>query len=124
MVLAESDDLHGSTAACDDAGGAASFNGSARTNSTDYVLPSDIVSGWGASVGALDPGRDLIGDFTGAGWTYAPDASGARGGAAEPAVTRSVFAVQHERRARQDRQTPRDLDCSGRLRIPRSADAR
>lgn len=51
----------------------ASFNGSARTTGTDYVLPSDIVAGWGAAPGALDAGRNLIGDFQAAGWTYAPD---------------------------------------------------
>ena len=28
-----------------------------------YELPGDIVAGWGASKGAKDPGRDVIGDF-------------------------------------------------------------
>lgn len=50
-------------------------NGSQRRTSTDYVLPSDIVSGWGASPGALDNSRDVIADFQAAGFTYAPDAS-------------------------------------------------
>ena len=48
-------------------------NGSQRRNSTDYVLPSDIVAGWGAAPGSLDPGRDLIADFQAAGFAYAPD---------------------------------------------------
>jgi alkaline phosphatase len=49
--------------------------GSSRASSSDYVLPSDLVSGWGVAPGASDPSRDLIGDFTAAGWTYAPDAT-------------------------------------------------
>ena len=48
-------------------------NGSQRKTSTDYVLPMDIVTGWGAAVGALDNNRDLIADFVAAGYTYAPD---------------------------------------------------
>src|SRR5450830_1483017 len=48
-------------------------NGSQRRNANDYVLPSDIVSGWGAAVGAKDPARDLISDFQTAGFTYVAD---------------------------------------------------
>ena len=48
-------------------------NGSQRRNANDYLLPSDIVSGWGAATGALDPARDLISDFQTAGFTYAAD---------------------------------------------------
>ena len=48
-------------------------NGSQRRTSSDYVLPADIVTGWGASVGKLDADRDLIGDFQAAGFQYAPD---------------------------------------------------
>jgi alkaline phosphatase len=50
-------------------------NGSARSGSTgaDYVLPIDIQIGWGAAMGAIDPNRDLINDFQGAGFDYAPD---------------------------------------------------
>ncbi len=51
-------------------------NGSQRRTSSDYVLPSDIVAGWGlpaSAVGALDNNRDLITDFTTAGFAYAPD---------------------------------------------------
>ena len=48
-------------------------NGSQRRNANDYVLSSDIVAGWGAATGALDPNRDLITDFQNAGFTYASD---------------------------------------------------
>ena len=48
-------------------------NGSQRRNANDYVLSSDIVAGWGAATGALDPSRDLITDFQNAGFTYASD---------------------------------------------------
>jgi alkaline phosphatase len=51
-------------------------NGSQRDAKTDYVLPSDLVAGWGAAVGAKDPSRDLIADFQGAGFAYAPDRLG------------------------------------------------
>ena len=50
-------------------------NGSARAASSDYILSSDIVAGWGASVGAIDVNRDLINDFQTAGFTYASDNS-------------------------------------------------
>ncbi|ACT50269.1 alkaline phosphatase [Methylovorus glucosotrophus] len=50
-------------------------NGSQRRAANDYVLTSDIVSGWGAAVGAKDPERDLISDFSAAGYTYVSDKS-------------------------------------------------
>jgi alkaline phosphatase len=50
-------------------------NGSQRKTSTDYVLPDDVVTGWGAAKGSLDAGRNLIADFQAAGYTYAPDKS-------------------------------------------------
>jgi alkaline phosphatase len=49
------------------------INGSQRRDSSDYVLPADIVKGWNATAGALDSGRDLINDFQAAGFAYAPD---------------------------------------------------
>lgn len=58
---------------CSSAGGVVNFNGSARANSSDYVLPPDIVAGWGAAPGGNDPSRDLIADFQAAGWNYASD---------------------------------------------------
>jgi alkaline phosphatase len=48
-------------------------NGSQRRTANDYELPGDVIAGWGASPGALDPDRDLIGDFQQAGFSYAPD---------------------------------------------------
>ena len=48
-------------------------NGSQRRNANDYVLSADIVAGWGAAIGALDPSRDLITDFQNAGFTYVSD---------------------------------------------------
>lgn len=50
-------------------------NGSQRRTSSDYVLTSDIVSGWGAAVGAKDAARDVISDFSAAGFTYVSDKS-------------------------------------------------
>lgn len=50
-------------------------NGSQRRKANDYVLTPDIVAGWGASPGKLDPERDLIADFQAAGFAYAPDKS-------------------------------------------------
>ena len=47
--------------------------GSARTAGTDYTLPADLVAAWGANGGALDPNRDLLGEFQAAGYTYAAD---------------------------------------------------
>lgn len=48
-------------------------NGSQRRTANDYVLPSDIVAGWGTAPGVLDNSRDLITDFQTAGYAYAPD---------------------------------------------------
>ncbi len=47
--------------------------GSARANSSDYILPGDIIAGWGAASGALDNTRNLIADFQNAGWSYVSD---------------------------------------------------
>ncbi len=49
------------------------INGSQRTHGSDYVLPSDVVTGWGAAEGKLDSNRDLLSDFQAAGFAYAPD---------------------------------------------------
>jgi alkaline phosphatase len=65
----------GTSAACGNAGSPVNFNGSQRAKSTDYVLPNDIVTAYGVAPGALDPGRDLIGDFQAAGFAYATDRS-------------------------------------------------
>ncbi|HEX2656662.1 MAG TPA: alkaline phosphatase [Polyangia bacterium] len=53
--------------------------GSGRTAATDYpALPADLVAAWSlpsGSAGALDTTRDLITDFTTAGFTYASSAT-------------------------------------------------
>jgi alkaline phosphatase len=49
------------------------MNGSQRDSRSDYELPGDIVTGWGAARGRKDPGRNLIGDFERAGYAYASD---------------------------------------------------
>ena len=49
--------------------------GSSRSAATDYPpLPADVVSGWSlpaSAAGGLDPGRDLVAAFQGAGFAYA-----------------------------------------------------
>ena len=47
--------------------------GSSRAAASDYdKLPDDLVTGWGLpAAGAIDTGRDLIGDFVNAGFAYA-----------------------------------------------------
>ena len=69
-------------------------SGSARTDGSDYVLPPDIVSGWGAPAGAVDRTRDLIGDFVKAGWTYAPDAT-SLAGTVKPAKLLGLFSLSN-----------------------------
>jgi alkaline phosphatase len=49
--------------------------GSARAATSDYIMPSDIITGWGVAPGASDPARNLLSDFVGAGWAYVPDAT-------------------------------------------------
>lgn len=47
--------------------------GSARSASSDYVLPTDLTTAWGVAPGVVDPARDLIAGFQGAGFSYASD---------------------------------------------------
>jgi alkaline phosphatase len=49
--------------------------GSARADASDYVLPDDVVAGWGAAKGKIDKDRDLLGDFQSAGFTYVANAT-------------------------------------------------
>ncbi len=72
------------------------INGSQRRSANDYVLPGDIVAGWGAAPGALDRDRDLIGDFEKAGFAYAPDATKLRTFAAKaPDKLLGLFAYSN-----------------------------
>ena len=52
-----------------------SVPGSGRTASTDYVLPADVAASWNVPLGAIDPDRDLLSEFIGAGFTYVKDAT-------------------------------------------------
>lgn len=71
-------------------------NGSQRRAANDYVLPDDIVAGWGAAPGALDSERDLIGDFVTAGFAYAPDNATLQGLAAKtPDKLLGLFAYSN-----------------------------
>jgi alkaline phosphatase len=51
--------------------------GSSRASSTDYdPLPADLVAAWGIpSSGTKDPNRNLLNDFTNAGFTYVDSAT-------------------------------------------------
>ena len=53
--------------------------GSSRSTGNDYAqLPADLLAGWSlpaAAAGAIDKDRDLIGDFTQAGFTYVDSAA-------------------------------------------------
>ena len=53
----------------------ATLSGTARTAATDYVLPAELATAWNVAPGALDPSRDLIGDFQRAGFTYTSTAT-------------------------------------------------
>lgn len=68
--------------------------GSARADSSDYVMPSDIKAGWGVAAGALDSSRNLINDFTAAGWTYASDKT-TLNGAGVPSKLLGLFAFSN-----------------------------
>ena len=49
--------------------------GTGRSAATDYAMPADVVSGWSLPAAGVagDTTRDLLTDFTTAGFTYAPD---------------------------------------------------
>lgn len=49
--------------------------GSTRSDKTDYVLSPALATGWGATAGQRDPGRDLIADFQKAGFVYSTTAT-------------------------------------------------
>ncbi len=50
--------------------------GSMRSGKNDAQLPAELATGWGVGSGALDPERDLLGDFRRAGFAYAADRAG------------------------------------------------
>jgi alkaline phosphatase len=69
--------------------------GSARTTSTDYVLPADLSSAWGAAPGIVDPARDLLADFVADGWTYAPDSTTLAGVGPSTTKLLGLFALSN-----------------------------
>ncbi len=69
-------------------------NGSARAAASDYILSSDIVSGWGANPGAIDATRDVIAGFQSAGFTYASDKTSLVG-AGTPAKLLGLFSYSN-----------------------------
>lgn len=71
-------------------------NGSARANSTDYVLPVDLATAWALPTsGVLDPDRDLIADFATAGFGYAPDATSLAATAAASTKLLGLFSLSN-----------------------------
>lgn len=58
----------------------------------DSVVPLELATAWGVPTGALDPARDLIGDFMAAGFTYAPTATTL---AAVPPNTTKLLGLFH-----------------------------
>ncbi len=64
--------------------------GSQRSASNDYELPDELSTGWGVAKGSLDPARDLIADFEGAGFTYTANATEL---AAAPASTDRLLGL-------------------------------
>ena len=69
-------------------------NGSARSTATGYILPPDLVAGWGAAAGSNDVNRDLIGDFQAAGFAYASDKT-SMDGAATPDKLLGLFSYSN-----------------------------
>jgi alkaline phosphatase len=72
--------------------------GSSRADSSDYAaLPADLVSGWHlptSAKGAVDSGRNLLGDFQSAGFSYAEtatDLSGLMGATKPPSKLLGLF---------------------------------
>jgi len=73
----------------------ATTSGSARANSTDYVLPAELTAGWGNATGTLDANRDLIADFQTAGFTYAPDKTTLTAQAASATKLLGLFSLSN-----------------------------
>lgn len=68
----------------------ASTAGSGRTASTDYTLPADVAAAWGVPSGAVDPERDLLGEFINDGFIYAHDATALK---AVPSSTKKLLGL-------------------------------
>jgi alkaline phosphatase len=70
-------------------------NGSQRRGATDYVLSAAIASAWHAAGGSLDSGRDLLRDFSQAGYAYAPDAAALQVAAQSAQKLLGLFALSN-----------------------------
>ena len=69
-----------------------SITGSGRTAATDYALPAELATSWGVKPGAVDPQRDLLGEFRAAGFTYAANATQLK---AIPTTTTKLLGLFH-----------------------------
>lgn len=69
--------------------------GSARSNTSDYVLPDELANAWQISKGTLDPERNLIADFRRAGFAYAPNASALNGIRADTTKLLGLFSLSN-----------------------------
>ena len=69
--------------------------GSARANSTDYVLPAELASGWGIAAGKLDATRDLISEFETSGFSYAATSTQLTAKAASATKLLGLFSLSN-----------------------------
>jgi alkaline phosphatase len=69
--------------------------GSARANSTDYVLPAELAAGWSIAAGKLDPTRDLISEFETSGFSYAANSTQLSAKAASATKLLGLFSLSN-----------------------------
>jgi alkaline phosphatase len=69
--------------------------GSSRVSSNDYVLSAELAAGWKVAAGALDPERDLLGDFQKAGFTYAANSTQLKAAPASTTKLLGLFAFSN-----------------------------
>ena len=69
--------------------------GSARANSSDYVLSDELATGWGVAAGKLDPTRDLISEFETSGFSYAATSTQLSAKAASATKLLGLFALSN-----------------------------
>ncbi len=73
----------------------AGTTGSARSASSDYVLPADLAAAWAAAPGAIDPARDLLADFQAAGFTYASTCAEMQAVPGNPSKLLGLFSLSN-----------------------------
>ena len=69
--------------------------GSARANSSDYVLPAELATGWGIATGKLDATRDLISEFETSGFSYAATSTQLTAKAASATKLLGLFSLSN-----------------------------